>query len=459
MNTKNNLNAGKNIFMALGGGNEIGASCYFMDICGLKVLFDCGLRPKSDRLHYPSFSELYKNSLVDGLWEIDAMFLSHAHLDHTGALPKIIFESSQTPVYSTFETKETARLLFKDISICNIEKKSHEVDFNYKLFNSCMAEMAVNKIIEKSYKETIKLPNGSAVFFKAGHIPGAAMVYVQTPSLNILYTGDFSNFDQYTVDAADIPDDLNVDVLISESTYGYKKSNHDSEVVEQRIDMAKKIEKIVNNCGVALIPSFAVGRTQEVALALDDFMKKGAISSFEVHVGGMAKKACELYEKFGIKIFGKNIKPFAPGDEKKILKNGGAVIASSGMLMDRSLSANIAEKILPDKKNAIFFTGYLDEESPGAKLAEIKNGPLNSKFKVNDKFVTHNAQINSYKLSAHSPADGIIRLIEKINPKNVIFVHGFPDCGGEINIMNECSRKFKKIKFLQSSNGVPISID
>ena len=134
----------------------------------------------------------------------------------------------------------------------------------------------------------------------------------------------------------------------------------------------------------------------------------------------------------------------------------GVIIASSGMLLNKSASARYAEKLLPNPRNTLFFSGYLDEESPGHELGSLYKNK-EKLFCINRKSVPVNATVDTYRLSAHADSEGILALIEKVHPRKVIFVHGSPQNATRINVFRETSRRFHgQIDVYHANNGMPI---
>ena len=444
-----------NIFFPIGGGNEIGASCYLIQLNGEKILLDSGIRLHSD-FGYPRFDRLYAQDLLDGLWELSAILISHGHIDHIGSLPKVIEEAKDVPVYATPPTKQIMELQFNSLSHLSTKTDNTFVDFQIRLFNEVMIERAISRVIPKRWNEPIELSNCRITFFPAGHILGASMIYIESESCNVLFTGDFTSFDQMTVPSYHIPDELDVDLLITEATYGYQDTGYTESIDSERENFARKIQKILDRDGIILIPAFAIGRSQEVTLILQALINQGMLAPFPIYVDGLAQVACDIYEENQIKVFDGNVQKAPFSLIRRTDSFCGVIVASSGMLVDGSASARYAEKILADSRSAIFFSGYLDEESPGGKLTRLHQN-VGKSFRVNSRSVPINAQVNSYRLSAHSDSEGILALIEKVSPRQVVFVHGEPQYGTKINVYREAFRQLgRNLEIHQSNNGIPI---
>ncbi|MEJ5350983.1 MAG: MBL fold metallo-hydrolase [Melioribacteraceae bacterium] len=435
-----------NVFLPLGGGNEIGASCYFLQLDNTKIIIDAGIRYNSKKL-LPSFNILYKLDFLDSLTQLDAVIITHGHLDHCGALPYLFSQARNVPIYATKQTKQIAELLYNDI---NKEININNSEFDLYLYNRLLIENTLANVRVIKFYDTVKIKNLEISFFPAGHILGAAMIFIKSNEKNVLITGDFSSFDQYTVKKYEVPENLNIDLLITETTYGYQNIDFKSGIECERSDFINMIGNKILKGGTVLIPAFAIGRTQEIALLLNDYFQKNNNIKFPVYIGGLASLACNIYEENGIKIFNNDIK-IAPYSLKKLKKS--LIIASSGMLLKDTTSYNIACRLIEYEDNMICFSGYLDEESPGNELMKMGKGGL---FKNDSKEIKINAEITKYRLSAHTNIEGIFELINKVNPKELIFVHGIPDFSSEINIYSELLKRNKRIIVHQSINELPI---
>ena len=445
----------RNLFFPVGGGNEIGASCYFVQLNGAKFLLDSGIRLHTDSI-YPRFHSLYDN-LLDGLWELDGILLSHGHIDHVGSLPFVVEEAQDVPIYATLPTQEIIDLQLNQSLTSTTFSHAELVDFpRVKEFNAIRVQRAIENITPIEWNYPIMCETCQITFFPAGHILGASMVYIESDSGNILFTGDFTTFDQLTVQKYQLPDSLEVDLLIAESTYGYQESTYVGDVSEERELFAQKIDQCLDSGGTVLIPAFAVGRSQELALILQDLIRSGRLRPFTIYIDGLAQIACDIYQDNGVQVFGRELEKAPQGFIDMLDTSNSVIIASSGMLLDSSVSARYAEKLLPDQRNAIFFSGYLDEESPGRRLERLHESK-GQYFRINGRNVPVHANVDTYRLSAHTDSTGILSLIESVTPKKVIFVHGYPQYKADVNIHRETCRRFgNRIEAHQASNGMPI---
>ena len=185
-------------------------------------------------------------------------------------------------------------------------------------------------------------------------------------------------------------------------------------------------------------------------------IQTGRLWPFSIYIDGLAGVACDIYENNNVQVFGPEVEKAPQGFTDSLDAFNGVIIASSGMLLDNSVSARYAERLLPDSRNSVFFSGYLDEESPGRRLERLHECK-GQHFQLNEKNVPVRANIDKYRLSAHTDSEGILSLIERVTPKEVIFVHGYPQHKAATNVQRETYRRFQnRIRVHQATNGKPI---
>jgi len=196
-------------FIALGGANEVGASCYYMKLAGNRILLDCG-KGFTNRITYgPDFSKLYAYTDVQTLSRIDAVIVSHAHYDHIAYLPVLADQCRSTPVYATNLTKEMGKYLMWDrVNQGSLRKETNRVK------EDLLIDEALERIQPVGYWQSVNIGNVKAYFYEAGHIPGAAMVYFESDERNVLYTGDFMGRASCLTSGYHIPDSIKPDTII-----------------------------------------------------------------------------------------------------------------------------------------------------------------------------------------------------------------------------------------------------
>ncbi|MDE4542734.1 MBL fold metallo-hydrolase RNA specificity domain-containing protein [Thermoanaerobacterium sp. R66] len=445
-------------FYFCGGASEVGASCYLVNIDGKNILLDCGIRMSSSKDNLPDFQLIQENGGVD------VILISHAHMDHIGALPIISRIYPDAKIYMTHAAKDLTRVLLYD------SLKIMEREAEIPAYAEIHVKEMLNRIICHTPGHTFSpfLDSDLKVtFYSAGHIAGAASIYIVGNEGSFFYSGDFSRFRQNAIEGASIPK-LRPDVAFFESTYG-DKLHANRELEESRL--VEKIGSVVKNGGKVLIPAFALGRAQEIILILKKAINKGMIST-KVYVDGMVKDICRIYKlnpnylretlakkifKGGEIFFDDNVMPVDKFEmREEIIKEPCVIVSSSGMLTGGP-SQWYAEKLAEDEKNLIAITGYQDEESPGRRLLELTDEKDDDKkLKLADKEIPVKCAVDKFGLSAHADMSEILSLVNFLYPKKVFLIHGDPDT---INFLGREIQKDIKTDVYMPQNGDVQEID
>lgn len=413
----------------LGGASEVGASCILVKINNKNILMDSGIRQGVATDILPDFRTIQESGGVD------AIVISHAHMDHIGSLPIIANAYPLAKIYCNNMTKDLMRvLLYDSLKIMN----SREAEI--PLYSESYVEDVLNRTYTYNFETPFELVEGiKCTLYMAGHIPGAACVYLMSEHGSLFYSGDFSLFPQVAVEGAKFPK-LRPDVVIIESTYGDKL--HSSRKLEED-RLVELVAKVVANGGKVLVPAFALGRAQEVILILKKAINNGKIPKTKVYVDGMVRdinlvfKRNPLYLKNSLckkilsnkePFYDENIIAISRRDNTRqdVLKRDEAcvIVSSSGMLTGGP-SQFYAESLLSDEKATIIISGYQDEESPGRKLLNLYEATEEDrKFELNGKFIPVKCKIEKVSLSAHGDKSEIKAALERLNPKNIFLVHG-----------------------------------
>jgi putative mRNA 3-end processing factor len=405
-------------FKFLGAAQEVGRSCFLVDD-GEKFLLDCGIKLGSKETEYPLEPETNLNAVI----------LSHAHLDHSGYIPHLFLKSNPL-TYMTLPTLELSRILWADtLKIADFEKE--EPVFSKKeIFKTEKYTFPV------SYRKKIDLTsNNSMEFFDAGHILGSAITKLNLKKSTLIYTGDFMLNETRLHSGTDIKSLQNCDYLIIESTYG-DREHPDRKETEKKF--VEKVQDTIDRGGHALIPAFAIGRSQEIL----DIFNEYSLDA-EIYFDGMGQKASRVYlnnESYlkkpkELRQALANVNWIKKSSmRKKILKNPSVIVTTAGMLQGGPIYQYLPE-IYSDENSGIYLTGFQVKDTPGRILFETK------KIVLNNKVVEVKAEIDKFDFSAHSSRTDLLESINLFNPKKIILVHG------DKEIMNSFKKDLNKKGF------------
>ncbi len=420
----------------LGGANEVGASCLMLEVAGKKILIDAGIRMTTRK-----GSQLPDLTRLQELGPPDAILLTHAHTDHIGALPLVHLAYPHMPILCTDPSKALTKVLLQDS--LRIMESRWEQEEEVPLYPPHAVEGMLSrmKIVEPGQPISVFGDDSvTANYVPSGHILGACSITLDTPEGVLLFAGDYSLDRQHTIEGMTLPSQT-PDLMVTESTYGNRiHSNRRQE--EDRLCAA--VAEVIAGGGKVLIPSFALGRAQEVILILLNAQRNGQIPPFPVMVDGMVTTMCSVYSQFPQwltprlrKWMEKNGGSpfFYPGGAKmvlrterdKLLKGGPCVIVASSGMLTGGASKMYAEQMVHDPKNAIFITGYQDEESPGhalLALAEEVKEKGEGLLRLDGQTRRVLCKVNRYGLSAHADGGQLLNVVCRMQPKHVVLVHG-----------------------------------
>ena len=385
---------------ALGGAQEVGKSSFLIDY-GEKLLLDRGVKLAAETTEYP----------LPVKTNLDGVIISHAHLDHSGSLPHL-FLKSNVLCYMTVSTLDLAKMLwFDSLKIASLEAMEPE-------WSKEEIKRTEHFSFPMQYKKALQITkNASLEFFDAGHIMGSALSTITLPEKKIVYTGDFKVKETRLHRGADLGI-KGTDVLIIESTYGDR--NHAPRKETERL-FAEKVQDTIDKGGWAIIPSFAVGRSQEIL----DILYEYRISA-PVFLDGMGQKAArimlehpDLFNK--PKLLQKALKKAEwiknTGTRKKALKQPGVVVTTAGMLSGGPVHFYL-EKLFKDPNSSVLLTGYQVEGTPGRQLLETQ------KMEINGSLQDVKAHVQKFDFSAHADQNEMIGAIKKLSPSKIVLVHG-----------------------------------
>jgi len=375
----------------LGGAEEVGRLGMLLEEDNFRLLFDYGLSA-TDPPSYPVEAP-----------PVDFLLLSHAHLDHSGMVPWVCGRYN-TPVLSTIMTQRVSEVLFDD------NYKVSELEGYPQMYDKHDIRATKQSFDNFKFGEKRELGPFEVIFHYAGHIPGATMFELRGKK-NILFTGDINTI---TTNLLNGTKPVKCDTLIIEGTYAGR--NHPKRV-KLEYEFLKKLDEVISRGGKAIIPAFAIGRTQELMLILRH-------SKYRIYVDGMGNSISEIYLNFpnfirsakNLRRMNNKVKKVRSFRGRKYALKGDVIITTSGML-DGGPVLSYIRQLKGNPKNAIFLTGYQVEGSNGRLLLD------EGKIEIQGVNQSVNCEVCFFDFSAHSGHKELVEFIHGCEPKDVVICH------------------------------------
>lgn len=413
-----------------GGTGSVTGANFLLEIGGKKVLIDCGLtqgEKMADDINWDPF--IYDSKTID------ILFVTHAHVDHLGRIPKLLSEGFRGKIYSTEPTRGLALPMLEDTA--GILGKNVALGLD-KMYSAENIKLTLSLWQGFPYHQEIKLtPDLSVSFLNAGHILGSAMVQFVYNGKKIVFTGDLGNSPSPLLPDTDKVTDA--DYLIMESVYGDR--NHES-----RDDRRKNLEAVIEDNykrkGTLVIPTFSLERSQELLFELDALVEENRIPVMPVFLDSpLAIRLTDVFKQYKPYFNEKAQKAMSPGkylfdfpglhntlksEESKLIgavPDPKIVIAGSGMSTGGRI-VHHERHYLPDPNNTILLTGYQSVGTPGRLIREgVKTVHISGEDVV---IRAHVATISGY--SGHKDSDGLLNFVEEMQDrvKKVFVVMGEP---------------------------------
>jgi len=409
---------------------EVTGSNILVETASKKILLDCGIFQGLKLSEERNFSPFPYNPS-----EIDFVIIGHAHLDHTGKLPRLVKMGFRGRIYATAPTKELTRLVLEDSA--KLAREEARRNSHPPLFTNDDLDKAMELFESVSYNERVEIsPQIKLTFKNAGHILGSAITVLESAGEKLVYTSDLGNKPSELLEPPEKI--LRADYAICESTYG-GRTHEDSTRREQKL--AEIINATVAQNGVLLIPTFAIERTQELlhdiehfcsinkcekpTFFLDSPLAQKVTGVFEKYPEYLSQKIREIHKDsdfFGLD----RLKITQTVEDSKAIDfapNPKVIIAGSGMLNGGRIIFH-AQKYLGDLKNTLLIVGYQPVSSLGRRLIEGER-----KVKILGKTIQVRARIESIRsYSAHADLPQLLDWLGNIKVcRKVFLVHGEAD--------------------------------
>ncbi len=437
----------------LGGAREVGRSAMFVQTRESQVLIDCGINPGSTR-PFESFPRFDVRQFEPD--SLDAVVVSHAHLDHCGFLPFLYKYGYDGPAYCSMPNLSLMTLLQLDY-LDVLTKQGSVLPYDQK----DVRESVLHTVPLRFGVVTDIAPDVRLTLHNAGHILGSSVIHLHVGEgyHNIVYTGDFKYGKTMLLEAAarNFP---RVETIVTEATYSAP-----GDVMPSRTDAENRLVSIINEAlsreGKVMIPVPAVGRAQEIMLILDEYMKRGALQEAPVFIEGMISEATAIHTAYPEylsrevrnSILNQGINPFEsdyfttvehPSAREDIVEGEPAIIVATAGMLEGGPIIDYFQKLAHDKRNAMVFVSYQIEGTLGRRVQ--KGMPevsiMNSEGRI--KVIRCDLDVHTVEgFSGHSDRRQIISYIRRVSPsvENVLVVHG--EKSKCVGLADYLSRRYK----------------
>ena len=390
-------------FRALGGAGQVGGSSHLLDFGRTRVLVDAGIKPDGRGPVAPDFKAVEK---------LDAAFVTHAHLDHCGALPLLVRDRPDLPIYCT---PPSARLI--------ISALNDHAAMGGGVSGGAPIHEVGKRLVPVPFGKPIEIGDTRVTLTESGHILGAASVLLRSGSATVFHTGDICMEDHFSIPSAQLPDVSDIDLLIMEATLA-------SQQFEPFSASVKKMVEVINDTtqereGRVLIPTYALGQAQEIILGLKHYGKEyGLEKDVFIYVDGSVVTTSErLYaEQIGYMkpylqqsdprevFFSENIRAVANDDKarERILTNPCAIIASP-VTMQGGASAFYRRRLENNEENAVILPSNAGASYGAGHQATGEEEEW---------------RVERVSFAAHCTQDELVGITEKLTPRQIILIHG-----------------------------------
>lgn len=449
--------------------SDIGASSWFVDIEGHRLLMDAGTHPKREgRSSMPLF-DLIKNQ------EVDAVAVSHCHHDHVGSLPVALRYFPKAHVMmSELSYFIIERVLHNSVNVMTRQRDEMGIK-EYPLYSHDEVDdiaarfqgFRYNREVEWAayHKTRAGFRSPTLEFYDAGHALGSAGMMVRGQKETLFFTGDVSFRDQTILKGARF-EDVKADVLIMETTRGNRAvpPNFTREAEIERLTAA--IERVLKRKGCILIPTFALGRTQEILALLALLTRSGRLKHQPIYIGGLGRVFTEIYDLEAHRTHRQhsnlqlrealNLVVLEKGQAEKMKLSGGRIfVITAGMMSENTAAHDLALRMIGDERQAIFFVGYADPDTPGGRLKAANPGQT-FLFSPSGGEVTRRCELEDFDLTAHANRDELLNFVGEVSPRAVLLGHG--DEASRHWFEDQIRQRWPKIKIIQPAPGKTVEV-
>jgi Cft2 family RNA processing exonuclease len=439
---------------------DIGASAWLVEMDGHKILLDAGMHPKREgRDAMPRYGKT-------GLHDLDAIAVSHCHHDHVGSLPVAVKHFPKAHILMTeLSYLIVERVLHNSVNVMTRQRDELGIK-EYPLYTHDQVDdiapyfqgFKYNREVDWAAHGKLRagLPSPTLEFFDAGHTLGSAGILLRGKKETLFYTGDVCFHDQTILKSARF-DGVKADVMIMETTRGNRAT-------PAGFTREKEIERLVaaihaaeKKKGAILIPSFALGRTQEMLALLALLMREGKLKKQPVYIGGLGRVFTEIYDIEAARTHRQHanlhlndalqLVVLEKGAADSMKLTGGKIfVITAGMMSENTAAHTLATRMIGDEKQSIFFVGYADPDSPAGHLKAAKQGET-FVFSPSAGRVTKKCEVLDFDLTAHANREDLLAFVGQVAPRAVLLGHG--DDAARKWFEEQIAERWPKIKIFQ----------
>ena len=447
---------------------DIGASAWWLELDGHRLLMDAGVHPKRDGRDSLPLLDLVKDT------ELDAIAITHCHHDHVGGLPVAVRHHRRAHVLMTeLSYFLVERVLHNSVNVMKRQSEesgigdyplySHdEVDEISPLFQG----FKYNREIEwAAFQKSRSGTSPTLEFFDAGHALGSAGILVRGKRETLFYTGDVCFRDQTLLKGARF-EDVKADVLIMETTRGNRALTPNFSREAELARLIEAIRETLKRKGSVLIPTFALGRTQEILAAIALAIRAGKIKQQPIYIGGLGRVFTEIYDLEAHRAHRQhsslqlhealNLIVLEKGQAEKMKLTGGRIfVITAGMMSEHTAAHDLAARMMGEERHGIFFVGYADPDTPGGHLKASRHGkPF--LFSPSAGELTRKCEVRDFDLSAHANRDELLDFVGEVSPRAVLLGHGDADARGWF--AQQIAERHPKIRVIQPTLGEAVDV-
>jgi Cft2 family RNA processing exonuclease len=447
---------------------DIGASAWLVEMEGHRLLLDAGTHPRREGRSSLPLYDLVKNN------ELDAIAISHCHHDHVGSLPVALRHFPQAHVLMTeLSYFIVERVLHNSVNVMTRQRDELGIK-EYPLYShNEVDEIAArfqgfkyNREVDWAsfHKTRAGFSSPTIEFLDAGHALGSAGILARGKKETLFYTGDVCFHDQTILRSARF-DGVKAGVLIMETTRGSRvlRPGFTREAEIERLSAA--IQTALKRKGSVLIPTFALGRTQEVLALLANLMAAGKLKPQPVYIGGLGRVFTEIYDLESHRTHrhhpdlqlheALNLVVLEQRQAESMSLKGRLFVITAGMMTEKTAAHDLGLRMIGDERHSIFLVGYTDPETPGGRLRAAKQGET-FLLSASAGEVTRNCEVQEFDLTAHANREEMLDFVGEVEPRAVLLGHGQDDARRWFE--EQIRSRHPKIKIFQPEPGKTVEV-